>query len=38
MKVVPDWKSAGLNPLPENIGTGVLRITKDNVAAFKHKS
>jgi ribose transport system substrate-binding protein len=38
MEVVPDWRAAGLNPLPEKISTGVLRITKDNVKYFKHKS
>jgi len=36
MKVVPDVKAAGINPLPENVMTGVMRITKENVAQFKH--
>ena len=36
MKVVPDWKAAGINPLPESVATGVMRITKDNVGQFKH--
>jgi ribose transport system substrate-binding protein len=36
MKVVPDWKAAGINPLPESVATGVMRITKDNVSQFKH--
>ena len=36
MKVVPDVKAAGINPLPENVMTGVMKITKENVAQFKH--
>jgi ribose transport system substrate-binding protein len=36
MKVVPDWKAAGVNPLPESVSTGVMLITKANVAQFKH--
>lgn len=35
MKVVGDAKAAGINPLPEKIVTGVMRVTKDNVAQFK---
>ena len=35
-KVVPDWKAAGINPLPEIVNTGVMTITKANVAQFKH--
>jgi ribose transport system substrate-binding protein len=34
IKLVPDAKAAGVNPLPENIVTGVLSMTKDNVAQF----
>jgi len=36
MRVVPDWKAAGINPLPESVSTGVMPITKANVAQFKH--
>ena len=36
IKVVPDWKAAGINPLPESVDTGVMPITADNVAQFKH--
>jgi len=36
MKVLPDWKSAGINPLPESVVTGVMKVTKDNVAQFRH--
>ena len=36
LNVVPDWKAAGINPLPESVDTGVMMITKDNVAQFKH--
>jgi ribose transport system substrate-binding protein len=35
MKVVTDPKAAGINPLPEKIVTGVMRVTKENVAQFK---
>jgi ribose transport system substrate-binding protein len=36
MKVVPDWRAAGVNPLPEKIVTGVMPISRENVAQFKH--
>lgn len=36
LKVVPDWQSAEINPLPEQVVTGVMTITKDNVNQFKH--
>jgi len=36
MQVVPDWRAAGINPLPESVDTGVMMITKDNVEQFKH--
>lgn len=36
LKVVPDWKAAGINPLPERVNTGVMEITKENVEQFKH--
>lgn len=36
LKVLPDWKAAGINPLPERVETGVMSITADNVAQFKH--
>ena len=35
LNVVPDWRAAGINPLPESVDTGVMMITKDNVAQFK---
>ena len=38
LKPVPDWRAAGINPLPEQIITGVWPLTKQNVAQFKHKS
>lgn len=34
IKIVPDSAAAGINPLPESVSTGVMRVTKDNVAAF----
>lgn len=36
LKVLPDWRAAAINPLPESVQTGVMPITKDNVAQFKH--
>jgi ribose transport system substrate-binding protein len=36
MKVVPDWKAAQIDPLPEHTLTGVMKITRDNVKLFKH--
>lgn len=36
MKVVPDWRAAGVNPLPEKVVTGVMPINRDNVVQFKH--
>ncbi|HKG74087.1 MAG TPA: substrate-binding domain-containing protein, partial [Aestuariivirgaceae bacterium] len=35
MKIVVDPEAAGINPLPEKIVTGVMRVTKENVAQFK---
>jgi len=35
IKMVKDPKSAGINPLPENVVTGVVRLTKDNLDQFK---
>jgi len=37
LKVVPDWKSAEINPLPNRVETGVMKITKENVEQFKHE-
>jgi ribose transport system substrate-binding protein len=37
MKVVSNPAAAGVNPLPERIVTGVMRITKSNVEQFKHQ-
>jgi ribose transport system substrate-binding protein len=34
IKIVPDSATAGINPLPETVSTGVMRVTKDNVASF----
>ncbi|GAB4575678.1 MAG: sugar-binding protein [Anaerolineae bacterium] len=36
LKVLPDWRSAGVNILPEQIVTGVMTITRDNVDQFRH--
>lgn len=36
LNVVPDWQAAGINPLSESVDTGVMMITKENVAQFKH--
>ncbi len=32
----PDWEAAGINLLPEQITTGVWKLTRDNVGQFKH--
>ena len=36
MKVFADWKAAGVDPLPEKIETGTMRLTQQNVKLFKH--
>jgi ribose transport system substrate-binding protein len=36
LKVLPDWKKAGINPLPESVVTGVMQVNKDNVSQFVH--
>lgn len=36
LKVLPDWRAAGINPLPERVETGVMPITQANVSQFKH--
>ncbi len=37
LKVVGDYKGAGINPLPKTVDTGSIIITKDNVEQFKEK-
>ncbi|WP_234873322.1 substrate-binding domain-containing protein [Allitabrizicola rongguiensis] len=34
IRIVADPVAAGINPLPDTVSTGVMRVTKDNVAAF----
>lgn len=36
IRVVPDWKAAGINPLPGSVDSGVTTITADTVGQFKH--
>jgi ribose transport system substrate-binding protein len=36
-KMLPNWRGAKVNPFPEDIDTGIMPITKDNVAQFRHK-
>ena len=36
LKILPDWRAAGVNLLPERVETGVMPITGDNVSQFKH--
>ena len=38
MKVLPDWRAAGINPLPEQVLTGVMTMTKENVDQFRHET
>jgi ribose transport system substrate-binding protein len=38
LKVLPDAKAAGVNVLPDHVFTGVMKITRDNVAQFKHSA
>ena len=33
---LPDWRAANAPPLPRNVDTGVMIITKDNYRQFKH--
>lgn len=37
VRMVDDWRSAGVLPLPTNVDTGTVVITKENVGAFKRK-
>jgi len=37
VRMVDDWRTAGVLPLPTNVDTGTVVITKDNVRAFKRK-
>jgi ribose transport system permease protein len=37
VKMVEDWRSAGVLPLPTNVDTGTVVITRENVRAFKRK-
>lgn len=34
---LPDWRAAGAPPLPRNVDTGVMIITKKNLQQFKHE-
>lgn len=34
IKIVADATKAGISPLPDSVSTGVMQVTKDNVAAF----
>jgi ribose transport system permease protein len=35
VRMVDDWRKAGVLPLPTNVDTGTVVITKENVSAFK---
>jgi ribose transport system permease protein len=37
VRMVDDWRKAGVLPLPTNVDTGTVVITKENVSAFKRK-
>jgi len=37
VRMVEDWRGAGVLPLPTNVDTGTVVITKENVGAFKRK-
>ncbi len=37
VRMVDDWRRAGVLPLPTNVDTGTVVITKENVGAFKRK-
>jgi ribose transport system substrate-binding protein len=37
VRMVDDWRGAGVLPLPTNVDTGTVVITKENVRAFKRK-
>lgn len=37
IKSVSDWKAAGISPLPPNVDTGVVAITKDNSKYWRAK-
>jgi ribose transport system substrate-binding protein len=36
LKVLPDWRAAGVNILPDQIQTGVMTVTQENVDQFRH--
>lgn len=38
VKLVKDWKSAKINPLPPSVDTGSFLITKENVSQFHHEN
>lgn len=37
LKVLPDWRAAGVNILPDQVQTGVMTVTRENVDQFRHK-
>lgn len=36
-QMLPDWKAATIDPLPQNVDTGIMVITRENVQQFRHK-
>ncbi len=35
-QMLPDWKAAKIDPLPLDVDTGIMVITRDNVRQFRH--
>jgi ribose transport system substrate-binding protein len=35
-RMLPDWKAAKIDPLPQDVDTGIMPITRDNVQQFRH--
>ncbi|MBN1963102.1 MAG: substrate-binding domain-containing protein [Anaerolineae bacterium] len=36
LHVLPDWRAAGVNILPEKVQTGLMTVTADTVSQFRH--
>jgi ribose transport system substrate-binding protein len=36
LKVLPDWRAAGVNILPDQVQTGVMTVTRETVSQYRH--
>jgi len=37
LKVLPDWRAAGVNILPDQVQTGVMTVTQETLSQYRHQ-